>query len=66
MRFEVDVDTTGRATACRVIESSGHTDLDEAACNTMQRRARFDPARGAAGEAVPGTWTSGVNFMIPE
>lgn len=48
----LDIDASGRVTACRVIRSSGRTDFDETTCRLILQRFRFNPARNAAGEAV--------------
>jgi len=55
-RFEMTVDEAGRATACKVLKSSGHDVLDQQACAVLLRRAKFKPARNDAGGAVPGVW----------
>ncbi|MCJ7420727.1 TonB family protein [Sphingomicrobium astaxanthinifaciens] len=48
----------GRARDCRVTRPSGREDLDVAACRLAERRLRYDPARDAAGRAIPArAWT---------
>ena len=54
------VSAAGRVTRCLVMASSGHPDLDAAACRTMQRRARFAPALDRSGSAVVGTFVRRV------
>lgn len=39
----LSVDTTGRVSNCTVTRSSGSSDLDQAACDSITRRARFNP-----------------------
>ncbi|MGB3739251.1 MAG: energy transducer TonB [Pontixanthobacter sp.] len=56
VRLSVGAD--GRVTNCAVSRSSGHSDLDEATCNVLRRRARFDPATNAQGNDVPGTYNN--------
>lgn len=46
------VDTNGRASRCRVIESSGNADLDTTTCRLIERRYRFRPARDARGKLM--------------
>lgn len=48
----LDIDASGRVTACRVIRSSGRADFDDTTCRLILQRFRFNPARNAAGEAV--------------
>ena len=52
VQFELTVSPQGRATDCRIVTSSGSTMLDEWTCEIMVRRARFRPARDAAGNPV--------------
>lgn len=58
------VDRSGRVTECRVLASSGHADLDEAACNRLAARARFWPATDAAGEDMAGSFTTTIAWRI--
>lgn len=64
--FRVNVGPDGRVTSCSVTRSSGHSDLDEATCRNIQRRARFNPATNGSGDEVAGTWSSQVRWEIPE
>lgn len=48
-----DVDTEGRPRRCRVVDTSGNAELDATTCRIVERRFRYEPARGAAGRAVP-------------
>ena len=53
VRAALDVDTKGRVQRCSIIRSSGHASLDQATCRILEARARFTPAHGANGSAVP-------------
>jgi TonB family protein len=53
IRFTVGVD--GRVSDCTTVASSGSTALDRQTCSALKKRARFAPALGANGEAVPAT-----------
>ena len=64
--FKLEIDGTGRATNCTVTSSSGHADLDDTACKLLIRRARFAPAKDAAGNGVPDTYSSSVLWQIPK
>jgi len=55
----------GLVSGCSIVSSSGNVDLDNAACRAMQRRARFTPAKDAAGKATEGRYQTGVNWTIP-
>lgn len=50
VRAELTISPTGRVTACTIVQSSGHADLDKLACDTVTRRARFTPARDKDGK----------------
>jgi TonB family protein len=63
--FRLEVDASGGVTSCTITSSSGHSDLDRAACAALQRNGRFDPARDATGEAMPGMWSNRVRWQIP-
>jgi len=60
----VTVGANGRATSCSVTSSSGHSDLDAAACKGVQRYGRFNAALDAAGNKTTGTWTTTVVFKL--
>lgn len=62
----LSVGADGRVLACKVDESSGSPDLDEATCSNFQRRARFDPAIDAKGAPTTGTWSQAMNWVIPD
>ena len=47
--FTVGVD--GRASDCRIRQSSGYPALDATTCRLIEQRFRFDPARDARGRA---------------
>ncbi|MGL5838790.1 MAG: energy transducer TonB [Sphingorhabdus sp.] len=65
VQFMVVVGADGRAKSCTVTVSSGHADLDHAACSNVMTRARFAPARDANGNPVEETWLSKMEFRIP-
>jgi protein TonB len=53
VRFRVGTD--GRVTGCTVARSSGNALMDQATCDAIERRFRYDPWRDAAGRAVAST-----------
>jgi len=50
VRFTVE--TSGRATGCRVMSSSGNADLDATTCRLIERRFKYRPAKDAQGNPV--------------
>ena len=65
-RFRLEISATGKVSGCRVTGSTGHAELDEATCMLVQRRARFEPARGSAGQPVAGSYAGSVLWRLPE
>lgn len=65
-RFRLTVGTNGRVTDCQITGSSGHADLDQAACKNLTRRARFRPALDANGEPMVGYYANAVRWQIPK
>jgi protein TonB len=60
----VTVNGEGRVSACSVTASSGSSILDQAACDGMQRYARFDPALNAAGNPVSASWSTRIVYRL--
>jgi len=54
----------GRLTKCRIVESSGSADLDEASCTLLTKRGRWNPARDAQGRLVEAPYTTRINWKI--
>ncbi|ASK89622.1 energy transducer TonB [Sphingorhabdus sp. SMR4y] len=65
-RFRLTVGSNGRVTDCQITGSSGHADLDQAACKNLTRRARFRPSLDANGEPTTGYYSNAVRWQIPE
>ena len=65
-RFTVQVSPEGRVTSCSVTGSSGSPDLDDAACRSITRRARFNPATNGENQPVAGTYSNSVRWQIPK
>ena len=63
--IRVDVGANGRVTGCTITASSGSPILDATTCALLKRRARFNPARNAAGEKVPGVWSKVFHWRLP-
>lgn len=63
--IKVQIDSDGRVTACTVTASSGSSALDDATCKLYQRRARFNPAKDAAGNPIATTYNDRVRWQLP-
>jgi TonB family protein len=61
----VQVAADGRVTGCRVTASSGSRALDEGTCRVLSERARYAPARDAAGAAVADEVAEQVQWALP-
>lgn len=64
--FALEINAEGRVSQCTITRSTGHAALDEATCRLLERRARFNPAQDSAGNPVAGSYTSSVNWQIPD
>ncbi|MGL5839495.1 MAG: energy transducer TonB [Sphingorhabdus sp.] len=64
-RFELVIDTNGRAQNCTITASAGNESLDKATCNAFVKRARFTPATDINGQAVPGRYRGSVTWKEP-
>lgn len=63
VRFEVSVDATGKATACRIVKSSNYDLLDQATCKMVLANARFIPA-AVNGKPVAGTFQTSTVWRL--
>ncbi len=64
--FRLTVGPDGKVVDCTVTRSSGSSDLDEAACSNIRRRARFEPAKDGEGNPTTGSYSSSVRWVIPK
>lgn len=60
------IGTTGLVENCRVLQTSGHAVLDEAACQAIQSRARYVPAMNSQGHAIASEDMRRVVWRLPE
>ena len=60
----VVVGSDGRVASCTVSRSSGSSILDEAACQGMQRYARFNPALDDAGNPTNGRYSTTITYQL--
>lgn len=64
VRVVLDVSAEGRVTGCTVTESSRSAHLDSTTCRILRARARFTPARDAAGTAVTDRVEAGLAWKM--
>lgn len=62
--FKLSLGANGRPISCAVTESSGHEELDSAACRLMVDRAKFDMSNVPATNPAP-TYSSRVRWTLP-
>ena len=60
----VTIGPDGRVTGCNVTASSGESVLDQAACEGMQRYARYEPALNDAGQPTTGRDSLTVVYQL--
>lgn len=60
----VTIGPNGRVSACSVTSSSGSSDLDSAACDGMQRYAKYKPALDAAGNPITGSASTTIVYQL--
>ena len=62
--FKLTIDTDGRVSNCQITRSSGHSSLDDKACEQLRRRARFKAAEDSSGNKVTGTYSNAVRWEL--
>ncbi len=60
----VTIGPDGRVTSCTVSGPSGTPSLDRAACDGMQRYARYDPALDDAGNPTSGSASTAIVYRL--
>lgn len=65
-RFRLEIAANGRVTNCTITGTTGHSSLDQATCQLLERRAKFQPARTGSGEPVAGSYESAVRWVLPD
>ena len=61
-----DVTADGKVANCRVTQSSGYPDLDDAACKFVTRRGRYNPALDQNGNPIQSSDKRRVRWQIPK
>ena len=62
--FRLIVNGMGRVNECILLRSSGHRILDDGACRSLERYARFYPALDEKGNPTLGSWTNVINYSL--
>jgi protein TonB len=65
VRFTLDISDTGAVTGCRVVESSGFSDLDSQTCSLAMQRAKFRPATDNHGKPIRSDFTQRTRWVMP-
>lgn len=65
VHFLLTVDSQGAVTSCKIQQSAGHLEFDEAVCKLVTARAKFTPAIGADGQPTAAYWQNSVIFNLP-
>ena len=64
--FRLDIASDGKVGSCSILSSSGSTILDVATCRILMERARFQPARDAAGKPTSDSYNGRITWRLPE
>lgn len=64
--YRLSIDARGSVTDCTITFSSGHPGLDRATCETVKRRAKFEPATDQTGARTSGSFSGAVTWTIPK
>ena len=66
VRAKLSIDAAGHVVGCTIIQSSGYKVLDEATCNILIRRPRFNPAHDGNCNPIPATFiTPPITWQLP-
>ena len=60
----VTIGPDGKVSGCSVTSSSGSPDLDQAACDGMQRYARYNPALDDSGNPTSGSASTAIVYRL--
>jgi len=65
VKFRLMVEETGKVSSCHVQQSTRPAGFDKAVCDTIGRRARFEPALDSEGRPIKSYWRSSARFVMP-
>jgi hypothetical protein len=61
--FRLNVDATGKPTGCSTLTMDARQEFMTATCDSLMKRARFNPALDASGKPVASIWVNSVQFV---
>ena len=64
VRVRLDVDATGMPIGCHIQNAFNNEHFEEEACETLLKKARFEPALDAAGEPIASYWGKVIIYTI--
>ena len=64
IKFRLSVDMEGKPTGCHIQQSTRPAGFDQAVCDGLMRRAKFEPALGADGRPIASYWNSTARFKL--
>lgn len=65
VQVRLSVGTDGKPTQCHIQKSTRPQGFDDAVCDALMRKARFDPALDKDGKPLASYWRTSVRFDIP-
>lgn len=65
VRFRLDVDETGRVTACHIQEETEPARFGEQTCRLLSQRAHFRPALAADGKPTKSFYLNAMHWTLP-
>ena len=64
VKVKLGVDASGAVSSCTIVESSGHSALDERTCAVLQERAKFEPATDSRGNPIASDFTQEISWKL--
>ena len=64
VNYRLMVDETGMPTSCDIQTETEPTEFGDLVCNSIKKRARFEPALDAQGKPIRSFWRQTVQFRI--
>jgi len=64
--FKLSVGRRGYVTDCQIVSSSGSEALDDATCDILESRAKFEPARDGLGKRVTDEYSGRIHWELPD
>lgn len=64
VQFRLNIDATGKPSACNIQQSTRPKAFDDAVCKALMRNAKFEPALDADGSPIASYWLNSVTFHM--